>query len=191
MARRGVRVDSEGWVHAAHQQLISLGPAAVSVEGIAGLLGVTKGSFYWYFPNRDALLGAALHRWEDEQTQALIDEANTADRPEERVRILFTRVSSYTVAMRGEAAMYTAAASGTEPTISQALQRVSESRIAYVASLLEQLGCDSVGARDRARLALAMVIGQRTLAMAVPDLAASGPARQRAVELAIAIFTRR
>ena len=40
------------------------GLAAVAVEPLAARLGATKGSFYWHFRNRDAMLEAALQRWE-------------------------------------------------------------------------------------------------------------------------------
>jgi AcrR family transcriptional regulator len=44
------------------------GLAAVSVEPLAARPGTTKGSFYWHFANRDALLDAAIRRWEKETT---------------------------------------------------------------------------------------------------------------------------
>jgi len=47
---------------AALEQIAEQGVLAVAVEPLARRLGVTKGSFYWIFPSREALLVAALER---------------------------------------------------------------------------------------------------------------------------------
>ena len=47
------------------------GIRAVAVESLARDMGVTKGSFYWHFPNRDALLEQSLLRWEKRDQENL------------------------------------------------------------------------------------------------------------------------
>src|SRR3546814_7480606 len=61
--RKG-RLSAEDWAQAALDLIAEHGVAAVAVEPLARRLGVTKGSFYWHFQSRDALLQAALARWE-------------------------------------------------------------------------------------------------------------------------------
>jgi AcrR family transcriptional regulator len=56
----------EDWLRAARLALLTGGAAAVRVERLAEALGVTKGSFYWHFRNRDELLEALLREWEEE-----------------------------------------------------------------------------------------------------------------------------
>ena len=58
------RLSAEDWALAALDVIAESGLAAVAVEPLARRLGVTKGSFYWHFPSREALLVAALERWE-------------------------------------------------------------------------------------------------------------------------------
>src|SRR5690606_21017046 len=58
------RLSADDWAEAALDLIAEQGVAAVAVEPLARRLGVTKGSFYWHFPSRDALLQAALERWE-------------------------------------------------------------------------------------------------------------------------------
>ena len=58
------RLSAEDWALAALDVIAEQGLAAVAVEPLARRLGVTKGSFYWHFPSREALLVAALERWE-------------------------------------------------------------------------------------------------------------------------------
>ncbi|HXD53500.1 MAG TPA: helix-turn-helix domain-containing protein, partial [Solirubrobacteraceae bacterium] len=58
------QLTPEDWERAALAAIRDGGPEAVAVEPLARRLGVTKGSFYWHFANRDGLLGAAIARWE-------------------------------------------------------------------------------------------------------------------------------
>jgi len=52
------------WAEAALQLIAEAGLGALTVETLAGRLGVTKGSFYWHFKGRSELLAASLRRWE-------------------------------------------------------------------------------------------------------------------------------
>src|SRR5690349_19806066 len=87
------RLTKDDWTAAALDALAEGGVAAVAIEPLAARLGATKGSAYWHFPNREALLRATLERWEREYTDAvikLIEEG--AAGPEERLRRLFGAV---------------------------------------------------------------------------------------------------
>ena len=67
---RGCRTPSERtpldparWVDTAIDVLASSGISGLRVEVLAKRCGVTKGSFYWHFKDRQALLDAVLQRW--------------------------------------------------------------------------------------------------------------------------------
>lgn len=66
MDKRG-RLEKKDWMRAARLALLEGGPSAVRVETLARKLRVSKGSFYWHFKNRGALLEALLREWEDEK----------------------------------------------------------------------------------------------------------------------------
>jgi len=51
------------WEQQALVLIAEKGIRAVAIESLARRMGVTKGSFYWHFPNRDALLEQSLLRW--------------------------------------------------------------------------------------------------------------------------------
>jgi AcrR family transcriptional regulator len=55
------------WLRAARIALLHGGVEAVRVEKLARTLRVTKGSFYWHFKNREEILEALLHEWEEER----------------------------------------------------------------------------------------------------------------------------
>lgn len=66
------RLDAQDWIQAGAEVLAEEGINAVKVEPIAKRLQVTKGSFYWHFKNRRALLKAILHNWVAAETDGVI-----------------------------------------------------------------------------------------------------------------------
>lgn len=62
------RLEKKDWMRAARLALLHGGPNAVRVETLARQLGVSKGSFYWHFKNREAILEALLREWEEEKS---------------------------------------------------------------------------------------------------------------------------
>jgi len=68
MAKDLARKD---WLRAARLALLRGGVEAVRVEKLARSLGVTKGSFYWHFKDRDELLELLLREWESEVPEIL------------------------------------------------------------------------------------------------------------------------
>src|SRR3546814_20839261 len=89
--RKG-RLSAEDWAQAALDLIAENGVAAVAVEPLARRLGVTKGSFYWPFPSRHALLQAALERWASVQQEAVFGPLPTIPHPRDRPRTLFPLV---------------------------------------------------------------------------------------------------
>src|ERR1700742_4739367 len=85
------RLSAADWEQAALDLIAEQGVAAVAVEALARQLGVTKGSFYWHFPNREALLKGALDRWEKQDTENLFDQVEPIADPRARLCELFRR----------------------------------------------------------------------------------------------------
>ena len=60
------------WLAAALEIFISEGIDAVRITKLAKTLAVTRGSFYWHFSNRDDLIEALVHYWQNKNTPALL-----------------------------------------------------------------------------------------------------------------------
>src|SRR6266568_7036471 len=88
------RLTRDDWIIAALGAIADGGLAAVGVEPLAARLGATKGSFYWHFENRDALLEAAIRRWEKETTTDVVADITAAahDAPASQFRRLVVSV---------------------------------------------------------------------------------------------------
>ena len=65
MKRTAKQLTANDWLDHALQVLSQQGLAAVAVEPLAKSLGVTKGSFYWHFSNRQQLINDLLVFWEN------------------------------------------------------------------------------------------------------------------------------
>lgn len=59
------QLDPAAWVDAAIDVFAREGVTGLRVEVLAKHCGVTKGSFYWHFKDRQALLDAVLARWKE------------------------------------------------------------------------------------------------------------------------------
>ena len=57
------QLDRIAWIEAGTDVLAEEGVDGVRVEVLAKRCGVTKGSFYWHFKDRDDLLDAVLETW--------------------------------------------------------------------------------------------------------------------------------
>jgi AcrR family transcriptional regulator len=157
------RLRRADWERAALAAIARGGLAAVAVEPLARELGVTKGSFYAHFATRDALLEAALGRWEAEHgAQSLAGLAGDGP-PAARLRALVDAAVAFAggagpsphLALLGETH---------DPRVRAALRRVDASRMAYLASLYRELGLPPARAGVRAQLAYATFRGLVQLA---------------------------
>ncbi|NGN62685.1 TetR/AcrR family transcriptional regulator [Streptomyces sp. A7024] len=167
------RLTAQDWADAALTAMGEGGLAAVAVEPLAARLGTTKGSFYWHFANRAALIDAALARWEETGTEAVIDRIEAEPDPERRLRTLFAVAKAEAAEDPLELSLL---ATADHPQVAAVLRRVTERRVAYVAGLFEQLGFPPEEARHRGFLAYTSYLGHIQLARAVPEAIPSGAA---------------
>ena len=80
------RQSRNSWLQAALKALAKGGIDLVKVESLARNLGVTKGSFYWHFKDREQFLDELLNFWADQSTQTVIANPNYPTDSTARVR---------------------------------------------------------------------------------------------------------
>lgn len=152
-------LDRAAWLMAAWRALARSGVEGVRVEPLASELGVTKGSFYWHFADRAALLDALLEDWERRATAAVIDrvDATSAD-PRVRLRELVHFTTSVSEAPDVEHAIR--AWGAVDGAARKKLDRVDARREAYVRALLIAAGVDEGVASFRAHVVYLALIGE-------------------------------
>lgn len=161
------RLTADDWAEAALEVMAAGGLDAVAVEPLAQRLGTTKGSFYWHFSNRQALLVAALEAWERLHTAAVITEVEAEDDPARRLRRLLRLVLPHSREDRIEIALL---ASARDPLVAPVMQRVTRARVGYVAEQYRALGCPAEEAGQRALLAVGVYLGHLQLEHAAPGI---------------------
>jgi AcrR family transcriptional regulator len=70
-----VKATRGDWLDLALTVLALEGVDHVTVLNLSERLGVSRSSFYWYFKNRNELLGALLDRWDELNTRSIVAQA--------------------------------------------------------------------------------------------------------------------
>lgn len=157
------------WITAAVKAFRRGGVDAIFVEGLARDLAVTKGSFYWHFKDRNALLKDVLGLWRDE-TRQLVAAASEAATPLQRVLRFFDIVAQN----RGQLPdMEYFAWARRSKTVASLATAIEEERIAFIRTQLVDAGLGQAEALIRAEAAYLATLGwiersERTPAKGTP-----------------------
>ena len=150
------RTPRSAWVEEGLRALAEGGPAAVTVEGLARRLGVSKGGFYWHFDDRGALLDEMLDSWERRVVDEVVDvvESGGGD-ARARLASLFSMVTSGVrtsdLAIRDWARR--------DRAVARRLRRVDNRRMDYMRGLFREISSDEGDVEARCLLAMGLFIG--------------------------------
>lgn len=148
---RGWRGTPELWLDAAYGLLVEGGVEAVKVMPLADRLGLSRTSFYWHFPDREALLAGLVARWRSKNTGNLVArcEAPAATISEAMLNLIDCWVDPDLFDSRLEFAMRTWAL--TDAAVAVAMAEADASRVAAITALFRRFGYDETEADTRAR----------------------------------------
>jgi AcrR family transcriptional regulator len=161
--RGGERLGRDAWVDRARALLVAKGAAAVKIEPLAALLGVTTGSFYWHFKNRQALLDEVLRHWERTNSTPFFDAvANAGD----NARAQFEGIVSVWLEEDAFDPAYDSAVrdwARTSAKVENTVRRVDARRIELLHAIFRRLGDREPHALVRARIVYFHQVGYYTL----------------------------
>jgi AcrR family transcriptional regulator len=148
---RGWRGTPELWLDAAYDLLVEAGVDAVKVMPLAERLGLSRTSFYWHFPDREALLAGLVDRWRAKNTGNLVArcEATAATVAEAMLNLIDCWVDPGLFDSRMEFAMRTWAL--TDPAVAEAMAEADTTRITALTALFRRFGYHETEADTRAR----------------------------------------
>ena len=144
------------WEQQALELIAEKGIRAVAVESLARRMGVTKGSFYWHFPNRDALLEQSLLRWEKHDEMNLKASLGALADPRDRLKSFFRRTGRGKLTHNVYSSLLTAA---DHPMVEPLLERVAERRMNHIQKAFSEIGFTREEAAHRARLTYSTYLG--------------------------------
>ena len=162
-------LDRNVWLEKAVDVLFSHGIGQVKVEILARELGVTKGSFYWHFKNRDELLHGMVDWWRDKQISFLENlDHRRLDNPTGLIKAVIgftnhTDDSRHDLAMREFARFDEYAAT--------AVAEIDQRRIDHLSALFRAANFDVAEFSLRARALYFCQVGEYTTSLTIdPEL---------------------
>jgi len=128
------------WIRAGVARLAKDGVESVRVEVLARDLGVSKGSFYWHFRDRDELLMQMLQAWETSEAEWLSnEEAEATQKPNAATRwARFVERSAEPERIREEIAIR--AWARRDERVATRVADVEKRRVGVIANILAEVG---------------------------------------------------
>jgi AcrR family transcriptional regulator len=147
----------DDWISGAWDMLGVNGLDGVRVEPLARRLGVTKGSFYWHFKDRQQLVEALLDRWfliwDDQMSPRMEQAADPADRVWALFESVVGRVTrGQTVSLR--------MLSHNDADVARRIEERDAQRLGFLMEQLVAIGFSSDEARVRGQVYQTIMTGE-------------------------------
>ena len=180
----GWRGSQEGWLEAAYEALLESGVDSVRILPLAKRLNLSRTSFYWFFKDREELLGALIARWRDKNTGNLVkqSEAYAESLAEAMLNVNDCWLDQDLFDAKFEFAVRSWALQSDE--ILAAVQEADHLRLEAIKRMLVRFGHSEISADVRARTTYLVQIGYISM-QTKEDLAV----RMKRIPEYIAIFT--
>ena len=178
------KVGKDDWTRAALEVIAAEGVGGVKVESLANRLGITKGSFYWHFSDRQDLIAGALELWYRLATADVIERLDRIEDPERRLRALFAESFGDVVNGPIDALLV---GQVDDPVVGPTVVRATAERLEFLTRTYRDLGLPRERAAARARLAYAAYLGMSHLRR-IPGGAPSTAREERALDRQLEIL---
>jgi AcrR family transcriptional regulator len=159
------QLDRNDWIEGAIDVLAENGVAGLRVEVLAKNFGVTKGSFYWHFKDRQDLLDAVLELWKEGRLRDI--EKQTTAVPGKELAQIHHVIDVYS-AVRNRKGMSIELAvrdwARHDAKVNAVVEEVDAYRLACTKKLFLTLGLSDDEAHARSILVFAYVFGHSLMA---------------------------
>lgn len=164
-------LNKSDWVDAATGILVDENVRGIRIDVLCKKLGVTKGSFYWHFSARPALLKAMLEQWHSRMTTNVISRLGAGSgSPIDRLRALITLPRATRSPAFASIEQSIRDWSRRDSQAFAAVKEVDRIRLDYITDLFTQQGVAPELAARRAYIAYALLMGDSVLRNSVqPD----------------------
>lgn len=155
----GWRGSPDLWISAAREILLKSGIENVKISTLSKHLNLSRTSFYWFFSDREELLGALIKAWRDRNTGGIIKQSQAyADSLAEAMLNVFDCwLDEELFDSKFEFAIRSWALQSAE--IQQEVQAADTQRLAALTSMFERYGYEKAAADVHARAVYLVQIG--------------------------------
>lgn len=152
-AQSRITLGKSDWVAMAKNALIKDGINGVKVDLLARDLGITRGSFYWHFKNRQDLLDALINHWRHANSEPMLEAIRRAGA--RGLQEDFRHVDDLWLEERDYSPRYDAAVrdwARTDEIVADAVREVDQIRIDAFTEMFKAYGFTGEKALTRARI---------------------------------------
>ena len=132
------KLTRQKWLEFSLELLIKEGNTKLRIDNLVRCMGVTKGSFYWHFKNRDDFILSLVEHWIKISTLVVVEHmqqipGDGKKRLFELLKfIVINDLTRYDVAIRAWALM--------EPQVAHIVRKADQRRLDFVRNLFAEMG---------------------------------------------------
>lgn len=160
------------WLDAGLSTLATQGAPALTIDRLAGEMGLSKGSFYHHFRGMPGFKAALLDHYESAFTSRYIDavEGGATQAPAEKLRRLLGLILDGHQEHESELEIAVRAWALQDPQVRDALERVDATRMAYLRDVWFDLTGDALESHRMGRLLYVVLVGaEQVVPPVAPD----------------------
>lgn len=145
------QLQRSDWIRAALESLMADGIDAVQITTLSKSLSVTRGSFYWHFENREALLAVLIAEWRAKNSGTMTVALEKSASLQDAILDLFAVWVDHE---RFDPSLDQAVRDWARRSsdVRSIVEKEDENRVAAIAAMFERFGCDDTEAFIRARV---------------------------------------
>ena len=156
------RQSKKSWLDAALKALASGGIDKVRVESLAKNLGVTKGSFYWHFKDREQFLDELLNFWAEQSTQTVIANPNYPTDSKARIRAVAEDIVRHDL---GKMDPHIRSWTQYDKRRAKVVAKIDKVRFEFLRDLFLAVGFSMIGSDLRAQSLYRYVLGEQFISV--------------------------
>lgn len=158
---RNNKLTRKKWLEFSLDLLIKDGNIKLRLDHLVRCMGVSKGSFYWHFNNRDDFILSLVKHWAMVSTEVVIDHMNQVpgsaeERLFELIKYIVTNdLRRYDFAIRALVLM--------EPQIAHIVSKTDEQLLGLTRNLFAEMGFEGTGLEMRVRTLVTFLVMEQGL----------------------------
>lgn len=169
-------LNRDEWLERALEVVSLAGGAKLRIDNLVKEIGVTKGSFYWHFKNRDDFVHSLIDYWHEHYTLTVSDYLDGIDgSAEEKMRKLMEMVFVEQLTRHDLAIRSWAIA---EPELRKLVKRTDDHRLKYLRMLFAGMGFDE----DEADLRAHVFLGEASWEAALFETMTNAQRKKKAMD---------
>ena len=151
------KIERKKWLELGLRQFSIHGISGINVEQMSKKLNCNKSSFYWHFKSKKNFLNEIIQYWFDNSTAPIYKEISSESNASERFDKFLTL--SLKDKSRKDLMFYWRKASKSNSKLKKLLNELTEKRLTYVSSLIEDLGYDKSETKIKVEILLNFFVG--------------------------------